>query len=125
MELKDFIKNSIEEISRGVLEAGEALSDTNAIVSPHDFRINSDSSQAFGRTRKVCDEHDELGTRVVQKVDFDIAVSIDEADKSNLNGKINVLSVSLGGGTETTTKSGSVSKIKFSVPVVLPSNQKT
>jgi aromatic ring-opening dioxygenase LigB subunit len=124
MELKDFISSTIEEISRGILTAGEQLKDTNAIVSPHDFKINSQSSQAFGRTiNPNLVDHVEGGTRVVQKVDFDIAVTIDEADKTNAGAKISVLSIGIGAGVETASKTGSISRIQFSVPVVFPSNE--
>jgi len=123
MELKDFISSTIEEISRGILGADEQLKDTNAIVSPHDFRINSENSQAFGRTRKESVRYEDIGTRVVQKVDFDIAVTVDESGKANAGAKISVLSIGLGGGVEKTTKSGTVSRIKFAVPVVFPSTE--
>jgi len=123
MELKEFISSTLEQISRGVLEAGANLQDTNAIVSPHDFRINSENSQAFGRTRKEAGSDADEGTRVVQKVDFDIAVTVDETDKANAGARISVLSIGLGVGGETTTRSGTVSRINFSVPVVFPSHE--
>ena len=124
MELKNFISSTIEEISRGILEASENLSDTNAIVSPKDFKINSKESQAFGRTKlEHLPDHVEKGTRVVQKIDFDIAVTVDETDKTKAGGKISVLSIGLGGDLETSSKTGTNSRIKFSVPIVLPSKE--
>ncbi|KXI30439.1 trypco2 family protein [Paraglaciecola hydrolytica] len=124
MELKNFISSTIEEISRGILEASENLSDTNAIVSPKDFKINSKESQALGRTKpEHIPDHVEKGTRVVQKIDFDIAVTVDETDKTKAGGKISVLSIGLGGDLETSSKTGTNSRIKFSVPIVLPSKE--
>lgn len=123
MELKNFISSTIEEISRGILEASEKLSDTNAIVNPHDFRINSNESQAFGRTKGTDYENPvDEGTRVVQKVAFDIAVTVDETDSTSAGGKISVLSIGIGGETESASKTGTSSRINFSVPVVFPSN---
>ena len=126
MELKDFISSTIEEISLGILNASTRLEGTNAIVSPKDFRINSKDSQAFGRTKRPlleCDSEEETGeTRVVQKIDFDIAVTVDETDKTNAGAKISVLSIGLGGGVETFSKTGTHSRIQFSVPIVFPSN---
>jgi hypothetical protein len=123
MELSEFISSTLQEISRGILDASEKLSDTNAVVSPLDFRINSKDSQAFGRTRNPHFplNEDEENTRVVQKVDFDIAVSVDESENSQASGKITVLSIGIGAAVDSTTKSGTVSRINFSVPVVLPS----
>lgn len=124
MELKKFISSTIEEISRGILEASENLSDTNAIVSPQDFQINSKESQALGRTKPThIPDHVGKGTRVVQKVDFDIAVTVDETDKTKAGGKISVLSIGLGGDLETSSKTGTNSRIRFSVPIVLPSKE--
>ena len=124
MELRHFIKSSLVEISRGILDASEELSDTDAIVSPENFKVNSDSSQAFGRTHNEKNALDPItGSRVVHKVDFDIAVVVDETDKSNAGVKISVMSIGMSGGGETSTTSGSTSKIQFSVPVVMPSRK--
>ena len=124
MELKDFISSTIEEISRGILTASVQLKDTNAIVSPHDFMIYSQESQAFGRTKNPnIPDHVEGETRVVQKIDFDIAVTVDDSDKANAGAKISVLSIGIGAGVETTSKTGTNSRIQFSVPVVFPSNE--
>lgn len=124
MELREFIKSSLVEISRGVLDASTELEDTNAIVSPENFQVNSDSSQAFGRTKTGSNAMDPTnGTRIVHKVDFDIAVLVDESDKTKAGIKISVMSIGLSGGGESTTKSGSTSRIKFSVPIVMPSSQ--
>lgn len=122
MELKDFVSSSIEQIARGIVDAGTKLSDTDAIVSPEDFQVNSHDSQALGRTRKrEFTTAREADTRVVQKVDFDIAVTVDESQATNAGAKISVLSIGLGAGGESTSKTGTSSRIQFSVPVVFPS----
>jgi len=124
LELREFIKSSLVEISRGVLDASTELKDTNAIVSPENFKVNSENSQAFGRTQTGTNGLDPInGTRVVHKVDFDIAVLVDETDKANAGIKISVMSMGLSGGGESTSKSGSTSRIKFSVPIVMPSDE--
>ena len=124
MELREFIKSSLVEITRGVLDASVELKDTNAIISPENFKVNSDSSQAFGRTQTGNNGLDPInGTRVVHKVDFDIAVLVDESDKTNAGIKISVMSIGFSGGGESTSKLGSTSRIKFSVPVVMPSSE--
>lgn len=122
MELREFIKSSLVEVVRGILDASEELKDTNAIISPDNFKVNSDQSQAFGRTlNSKADYRSVDNTRVVHKVDFDIAVVVDETDKSQAGIKIAVMSLGLSGGGESTSKSGSTSRIQFSVPVVMPS----
>ncbi|EOB2787409.1 hypothetical protein ACIL20_004238 [Vibrio vulnificus] len=39
MKLQGFIRQTIQEIARGVLDAKEKLSDTNAVVNPQDFAL--------------------------------------------------------------------------------------
>ncbi|WP_444924746.1 hypothetical protein ACJJH9_06970 [Microbulbifer sp. DLAB2-AF] len=124
MELKNYISSTIEEIARGILDASEKLADTNAVVSPTDFQINSKESQAFGRTKSPhIPDHVGKDTRVVQKDDFDIAVTVDEADKSKAGAKISVLSIGLSGDLESLSKTGTSSRIKFAVPLVLPTKE--
>jgi hypothetical protein len=124
MELKNFVSSTIEEISLGILEAKEKLKGTNAIVSPDHIRTNSVDSQAYARTVKPTKQRDaDDYTRVVQKVEFDIAVTIDESDKTAAGAKISVLSIGLGGDIENTSKTGSSSRIKFFVPIVFPTNE--
>nr|WP_319495363.1 trypco2 family protein [uncultured Desulfobacter sp.] len=123
MELREFIKSSLVEISRGILDASKELEDTNAVVSPNDFKFTSESSQAFGRTFKSNVIDPTSGTRVVHKVDFDIAVVVDETDTAKAGVKISVMSIGLSAGGESSSKSGSTSRIKFSVPIVLPSKE--
>lgn len=123
MELREFIKSSLVDVARGIMDASEALKDTNAIISPDDFEMISEHSSTFGRTLTSRVRSNIQATRVVHKVDFDIAVVVDETDKTQAGVKISVMSIGLNGGGESTSKAGSTSRIKFSVPVVMPSSQ--
>ncbi|AVH34576.1 MULTISPECIES: trypco2 family protein [Vibrio] len=118
MELQGFISQTIQEIARGVLDAKEKLSDTNAVVNPQDFALKEGNSVAFGRLHS--DDISRDDKKVVQKLEFDIAITVDETSKSGASGKISVLSIGVGGETESTNQSSSVSRVKFVVPMVFP-----
>ncbi|RCW19650.1 hypothetical protein DET53_12010 [Vibrio parahaemolyticus] len=118
MELQGFISQTIQEIARGVFDAKEKLSDTNAVVNPQDFALKEGNSVAFGRLHS--DDISRDDKKVVQKLELDIAITVDETSKSGASGKISVLSIGVGGETESTNQSSSVSRVKFVVPMVFP-----
>ena len=118
MDLKEFIKESIVQIAQGIEEANKELEKSPSMVNPMHVVANSDSAQAYARTRKP--SHDNPGTRIVEKVEFDVAV-VAETDKGGKVGaKLSIASIGIGaeGGTKSTNKSES--RIKFSIPMVYP-----
>ncbi|WP_133249162.1 trypco2 family protein [Abyssibacter profundi] len=121
MDLKDFVKDSLAQIAEGIIEANESLAHTDAIINPTAITVNSESSQAYARTRPQARSDDR--TRVVEKVDFDIAVTVHESEKTNAGIRVSVVSIGLGAGGESSALSGSNSRIKFTVPMVFPSKR--
>jgi hypothetical protein len=121
VELKDFIKESLVQINQAIEESNEALKDSDAIINPGCIQINSENSQAYGRQSYKA-EHDEL--RVVQKVDFDVAVYAQDDQKAGGGAKISIASISLGADAEVKYSSKSVSRLVFSIPVVYPESNK-
>jgi len=121
MDLKDFVTNSLSQIAEGIIGANNALSDTDAIVNPAEIVVNSGNSRAYGRTRSPTLQEDP--TRVVEKVEFDVAVTVQEGESTNAGIKVSVMSIGLGASGESSSTSGSQSRIKFTVPMVLPSKK--
>ena len=117
MELKDFIKTSLTEICRAIEEANKELADSEAIINPGCIQINSDESQAYGRQSNKA-VHEER--KVVQKVDFDVAVYAQEGEKAGGGAKISIASIGIGANAEVTSASKSETRLKFSVPVIYP-----
>lgn len=117
MNLSDFVETTIVEISEGILKASERLKDNNGEVNPEAYDVEK------GTTKQHGPEYNPRGARgrVVHKIDFDVAVLVDDSEKINANAKLKILSVELGGGGESTSKSGTNSRIKFTIPVVYPS----
>ena len=106
MELKDFIKKTVTEISSAIIE------------------LNQDKDVKFGLAiNPIPDNHVE-GTkytndgRVIQDIEFNLQVSVSE--KTDIGGKlgIKVLNVGMSNGKSEET----VNTIKFSLSVALPTS---
>jgi len=117
MDLKDFIKATLVEINQAITESNAELQDTGAIINPKGIQINSDNSQAYGRQSPKTDHH---RLKVVQKIDFDVAVFAQNDEKAGGGAKISIASIGIGADAEVKNSNKSESRIKFSVPVIYP-----
>jgi hypothetical protein len=120
MELKDFVKESIVQVSKGIDEANKDLDELDAMVNPMYVTMNSDSAQSYGRTSTRDSGYSDADSRVIQKVDFDIAVTIEKGEEASAGAKISIASFALGADAKTDSNNKSQSRIKFSLPVVFP-----
>ena len=59
MDLKEFIKESIVQIAQGIEEANKELEKSLSMVNPIHIVANSDSAQAYAKTRSP--SHDNPG----------------------------------------------------------------
>lgn len=111
MELQEFIKTALTKIVSGVAEASE-------LAKSHGGSVGSMKLFGYVRENKiVIDEND----HPVSNVEFDIALA--EATAKDTKGGIGVYLGAVGLGSQCASH-GEVlthSRIKFSVPVVLPS----
>lgn len=123
MELKDFIKSSLCQISEAILEASAELKDTDAVVNPTRMQANTDSSQAYGRTLAENEVSRLEGTRIVEKIEFDVAVTTEAATQRGGGIKISIASVGLKADGSVEDKASAASRIKFSIPMVFPSRR--
>ncbi|MFC3203237.1 hypothetical protein ACFOEW_15605 [Alteromonas oceani] len=108
MELKEFIKTALSEIIEAVSEASDH-------AAQHEAKIGSTQMQGYLKEAKAT--WDENG-HAISQVDFDIALT--EGNKSNTKGGIGVHlgAVKLGTDGSSQNENSSLSRIKFSVPVV-------
>jgi hypothetical protein len=121
MELKEFIKESLIQISKAIEESNEELKDTDAAINPGCIQINSENSQAYGRQSYKA-EHDEL--KVVHKIDFDVAVYAQDDQKAGGGAKISIASISMGTDAEVKYSNKSESRLRFSIPVIYPESDR-
>ncbi|PHS68671.1 MAG: hypothetical protein COB23_09020 [Methylophaga sp.] len=111
MELKEFIKTALTEIVVGVSEA-------STIATEHGGSVGSMKLYGYVKENKVMTDDND---RPVTTVEFDIALS--EANSTDTKGGIGVYLGAVGLGSQGAShgEASSHSRIKFSVPVVLPS----
>ena len=114
MDLKDFIKNTLVQIADGVSEAEKELESRNASVNPIGGYF--DQKQLGGRTWN-------FKNGVTEIVDFDVALTSSEKEGSSAGIGVLLGSINLGakGASEETITS--VTRIKFSIPLLLPAGK--
>ena len=99
MELKEFVKQTIIQITDGLREGHKYVQENN-----------------FGKG--VSDNNP-------KEINFDIAVSSNEEEKTGIGGKITVASMfSLGANDEAITKASNVSRIQFKIFLNVSSTSK-
>lgn len=114
MKLDEFISNTLKSIIKGVNESKEYAKNNGAKINPHIG--NWDYDKTYTTYYK-----NEDGARAISKIDFDVAVITSSSQEIDGEGGINVYTIKLGGKLTDKEKNESVSRIKFSLNVVLPS----
>ena len=112
MKLDKFVEESIKQVIAGV-DAAKKYGDThNALVNPASATFSSKNE-----TVVYC-----LNTGVpIQQIVFDVAVTITKGSSTTDDTEATVGEVSVAGNTNATeSKNSSVSRIKFTIPVLLP-----
>jgi hypothetical protein len=110
MNLQDFIKTALTEIIAGVSEASEA-------AKQHDGSVGSMSLYGYTKENKILTDSD---NRPISMVEFDIALA--KASSTDTKGGIGVYLGAVGLGSQGASHGESTthSRVKFTVPVVLP-----
>lgn len=118
MDLKDFVASTLTQIVEGVAQSAEAVSKAGGAVSPA-FKPSTTSTERVGSTS------DGLNTPVYA-VSFDVAVVASSTDSLDGGAKLTVASVLSVGGKATTSERDEVtSRIKFMIPLLLPTDLKS
>ena len=118
MNLQTFISETISQISKGIEAANEQLESTSAIVSPRSIKpLQDKNTKGYG----YLDESDEPRfMRVVEEIEFDVAVTATEGKETKGGIGIMVGAVGIGSQGKSESENASVSRIRFRIPVVLP-----
>lgn len=108
MELKDFIKTAITDITEAISELQSELNN-GTVINP---------TLGYGDYGKAVIV--KAGAAAIEHLSFDVAVTVSE--HSGLDGRvkagINILGTKI--ETETNTKTENVSRLSFSIPIVYP-----
>lgn len=116
MNLEQFVEESLNQIITGVLKAKEHGEKNGAHVNPVNASFNSNSQNVVYCT--------ETGIPL-QQVEFDVAVTVSESNASSADGQAEFGDITVSGQSiETNSTNSSASRIKFMVPVRLPTSGK-
>jgi hypothetical protein len=118
MKIHEFITESLKEVAEGVTQA---QAKANAIVNPG--RLDEVDQTAPGRSDKFLIANKTMG-RLAQVVDFDLAVTVSEESTREGGAGLMVVGIGLGIKGKKNISTSSVSRIKFSIPVVLPLDER-
>lgn len=116
MNLNEFIKESIVQISNGIIGANEELKDTGAVVNPEHLKVYSENAKAFGRVEKQDDEKYPL----VHLIEFDVAIEAGTGSSAGGGLNLSIASIGIGGKAETKSSNNTVSRLQFKIPMVFP-----
>lgn len=103
MNLDSFITQVITDIAKGVKDSQTEVQGLGGAVNPKDMWGNKEVST------------------IPQNISFDILVETAESNEGDVNGKVAIKVLSIGASHKTGDKLTHSQRIKFEVPVVLPS----
>ena len=107
MDLKEFTKQTLIQIVEGVNDANVALQDSGAYIT----------NESLSNSKGPCLFYKKLN---VIEVDFDVAITATESEGSNGGASLKVASfINVGGGVDTKTENQTISRIKYTLPLVL------
>ncbi len=112
MELKEFVKVTIEQIIEGAAAAQESIKESGAIVNPSSMQFRKDG------------EWNEYNHAMPQEVEFDVGLTATDKKGSTEGVGVFLGSISLGKKNDSGIESVAVTKVKFKVPLVLPAGDK-
>ena len=102
MKLQEFVNETLKEIIGGVKDVQEYAKSEGALVNP--------------RYSMEYDQH-------IEKIKFDVAVTSTEGSAKEAGAGILVAAIGLGAKKKSGVSSSSISRIMFSVPVILPNQE--
>jgi len=111
MELKDFVAESLKQIIDGVNEVKAYADDNGAVVNPRRWAWNSTNVQA---------KYDRKTGAAIETIEFDVAVTAIEGTQTKGGVGVFMGAVGLGSQGQSENQNTSVSRLRFSVPIVLP-----
>lgn len=116
MQLDDFISQALIQIIKGVENAQNEVKDTGAIINPVGLFVTKDNR---GKTIESSFKYS------IQNIEFDIIVTAQEQDKSKAGLGVFFGEVGIGVQGQVDDTNTQTNKIKFSVPLCLPSTLDT
>jgi len=111
MKLQEFVKETLREVIAGVKKAQTYAADNGAEVNP------AAATKQPGKRRVPGSAG---GFVVVQEIEFDVAVTSTDTTEGQAGVGIFVAGLGIGAKGKSGASNSRVSRIRFSVPIVLP-----
>jgi hypothetical protein len=112
MELQTFIEESLKQIIAGTAQAARVAHKHGALINPPQSEWHYGEKLYF----------DKESGRALTTVDFDIAVTAASGTKTKGGIGVAIATVMLGSQGESAATDERISRLKFSLPIVLPSS---
>ena len=114
MELDEFVKVALVNVLSGIRDA-QNEEGIGAFIVPgddggHEYPMNARVSSSARLKSTI--------------IDFDVAVTVENTDKSTGSGGLKIAGIGAGLKGELASKDTKVSRIQFGVPILLPQSQK-
>ena len=117
MNLEEFISTSLSEIINAVSKTRANLTDKSARINPPvRFSHITGVSNAF-----MLPMNDSTNHSPISMIEFDVALTVNEGSTAGVGAKLDIKVASLGGQGQQENSESRMSRIKFSIPVQLPS----
>lgn len=120
MELKKFIAETLSQIVEGVVEANRQIAQHGAAVNPPNVAKSKDGQggafHGYGKPKWA---------RRVENVDFDVSLSVSTSTATSGEGGVQIAVLKLGTTGKTDSGTESESRIKFSIPLMLPNSKES
>ena len=104
MNLNEFITATLVDIQCGV----------------HDAITELKSRNSAGAVNPIWSSHETPNSRHIEKVQFDIAVTVADTTAGGGKAGISVVGIELGGSGTASKQNSHVSRIQFSIPIIPP-----
>ena len=122
MDLQNFIRETLVQVTNGMLEAGEILKPTGTLVNPRYVDRRHPNNEYVGDLIEEDGAVDlKYIRRPVHRIEFDVAVHATEETSKAGGAGLHIGVVMAGGKGGDRQSNASESRIKFSIPIVYPS----
>ena len=111
IKLEDYVSETIKQIVSGIVAAQKAGAELGAEVNPSTARFRTDQGMQL---------FDKRDSSLIEKVEFNVAVTSVEGMETKGGVGIFVGPVGIGGQGQANTTNQSTSTIRFSVPIKFP-----
>jgi len=124
MELKDFIKQAITDISDAINEVNEESNNSNLIINPRSVSLSTPESGLYGYVSgDTSTNEDPDHLRPIHSISFDIAVTSTTKEDGKEGIGVSFSGIKLDKGKNQVTSDNVNSKLSFTLPVALPTGR--